>query len=70
MPPDLSNADITILTDLLKRTIDDSRYPLSPRVTRWREILQKLRPETVREPLPPMRHYEPPRAAAARRRRR
>jgi hypothetical protein len=62
MIADLSDQDITILTDLLKRTIDDARYPLSPRVTRWREILQKLRPEPVREPLPPMRHYEPPRA--------
>jgi hypothetical protein len=26
---DLSDADITVLVDLLKRTIDDARYPLS-----------------------------------------
>jgi hypothetical protein len=49
---ELSDADITILADLLKRTIDDDRYPLSPRVTRLREILAKLRPEPVREPPP------------------
>jgi len=53
----------------LKRTIDDDRYPLSPRVTRLREILAKLRPEPVREPLPPRKVYAPPRASAARRRR-
>jgi hypothetical protein len=66
---ELSDADITILADLLKRTIDDDRYPLSPRVTRLREILAKLRPEPVREPLPPRKVYAPPRASAARRRR-
>jgi hypothetical protein len=60
MDPDLSDADITVLVDLLKRTIDDAHYPLSPRVTRLREILAKLRPEPAREPLPPRRHYEPP----------
>jgi hypothetical protein len=69
MSLELSDADITILADLLKRTIDDARYPLSPRVTRLREILAKLRPEPVREPLPPRKVYAPPRASAARRRR-
>jgi hypothetical protein len=44
MPLDLSDQDVAVLADLLKRAIDDSRYPLSPRVTRWREILQRLRP--------------------------
>ena len=50
---DLTDADITVLVDLLKRTIGDARYPLSPRVTKLREILDKLRPEPVREPRPP-----------------
>jgi hypothetical protein len=54
---ELSDADITVLLDLLKRTIDDARYPLSPRVTKLREILAKLRPETVREPLPRPKVY-------------
>jgi hypothetical protein len=58
---DLTDADITVLADLLKRTIDDAHYPLSPRVTRLREVLAKLRPEPARPaPLPPRRHYEPP----------
>jgi hypothetical protein len=62
-------ADITVLVDLLKRTIDDARYPLSPRVTRLREVLAKLRPEPVREPMAPRKVYGPPRAMLARRRR-
>jgi len=60
MSPDLSDADIAVLADLLKRTIDDARYPFSPRVTRLREILGQLRPEPEREPLPERRKYEPP----------
>jgi hypothetical protein len=31
-------------------------------------IRDKSRPPPVREPLPPLRHYEPPRAKASRRR--
>jgi hypothetical protein len=54
---------------LLRRTIDDDRYPLSPRIRTLKAILGKIRPEPVREPLPPLRHYEPPRATATRRRR-
>jgi hypothetical protein len=69
MQPDLSDADITILANLLKSTIDNARYPLSPRVTKLREILAKLRPEPPREPLPPPKVYASARASAARRRR-
>jgi hypothetical protein len=68
MDPDLSDTDITVLADLLKRTIDDARYPLSPRVTRLREVLAKLRPEPEREPLPPRKFYEPPSKGRWRRR--
>ena len=34
----------------------------------FKAILGKIRPEPVREPLPPPKHYEPPRATARRRR--
>jgi hypothetical protein len=37
----------------LDRIIDDDRYPLSPRVVTLKAILNKIRPEPVREPLPP-----------------
>jgi hypothetical protein len=69
MQPDLSDEDIADLAKLIKRAIDDSRYPFSPEVRRWKELLAKLRPEPVREPLPPPKVYAPPRATPARRRR-
>jgi hypothetical protein len=45
---------------LLRDTIDADRYPLSPRVQMWKGILAKIRPEPKPEPLPPIKHYEPP----------
>ncbi len=52
------------LTEALIRevsaAIGNDRYPLSPRVQLLRSILHQLRPEPVREPLPPRKSYEPP----------
>jgi hypothetical protein len=70
MPLDLSDDEKLALVALLTRTIADDRYPLSPRVRTLKDILAKLRPEPVREPLPPPKVYAPPKAAAAKRRRR
>jgi hypothetical protein len=39
-------------------------YFLSSRIKALKAILAKLRPERVREPLPPPKRYEPPRATA------
>jgi hypothetical protein len=50
----------------LDHIIDDDRYFLSPRIRTLAAIRDKLRPP-VREPLPPLKHYEPPRAGARRR---
>ncbi len=50
MQPDLSDEDIADLAKLIKRAIDDSRYPFSPEVRRWKELLAKLQPEPIREP--------------------
>jgi hypothetical protein len=69
MTLDLSDEETAALARLLTTTIDDDRYPLSPRVQTLKAILAKIRPEPVRKPLPPLKHYEPPRATAARRRR-
>jgi hypothetical protein len=66
---DLTEEETDALVSLLRRTIDDDRYPLSPRIQPLKAILAKIRPEPVREPLPPHKHYEPPRATTARRRR-
>jgi hypothetical protein len=69
MQLDLTDEEIAALTRLLTNTIDADRYPLSPRIQMLKGVLAKIRPERVREPLPPLKHYEPPRASAARRRR-
>jgi hypothetical protein len=66
---DLTDDETAALVRLLKSTIDADRYPLSPRIQTLKAILDKIRPEPVREPLPPRKHYEPPRATAGRRRR-
>ena len=68
MKLDLTDEETTALSRLLTNTIDDDRYPLSPRVQTLRGILTKIRPEPAREPLPPLKQYEPPRVGARRRR--
>jgi hypothetical protein len=65
----LSDDETAALASLLTRTIEDDPYPLSPRLGPLKSILAKLRPEPIREPLPPPKVYAPPRAGLARRRR-
>jgi hypothetical protein len=64
---DLTDEETDALARLLSRTIDDDRYPLSPRIQTLKGILGKIRPEPVREPLPPRKVYAPPRAKGRRR---
>jgi hypothetical protein len=52
----------------LDHIIDGARFPFSPRVLTLKAIRSKLRPEPAREPLPPPKHYEPPRVGRRRRR--
>ena len=61
---DLTDEETAALARLLSRTIDDDRYPLSPRIQNLKGILAKIRPEPVREPLPPLKVYAPPRLGA------
>jgi hypothetical protein len=68
MTLDLTDEETDALGRLLKERIDDDRYPLSPRIEMLKAILAKIRPEPVREPLPPLKRYEPPRAKARQRR--
>jgi hypothetical protein len=65
---DLSPEETAALLRELDNIIDGDRYFLSPRVTILKAIRAKIRPEPVREPLPPLKHYEPPPASAKRRR--
>jgi hypothetical protein len=66
---DLSDDETAALVALLTRTIDDDPYSLSPRLGPVKSILAKLRPEPVREPLPPPKVYAPPRAVREEKRR-
>jgi hypothetical protein len=55
----MTDEETAALGRVLRDTIDADRYPLSPRVQRLKGILNKLRPQPVREPLPPLKRYEP-----------
>jgi hypothetical protein len=67
---DLTDDEAAALTQELHDIVESDRYPFSLRIRTLRAILAKLRPEPVREPLPPRKVYAPPRATATRRRRR
>jgi hypothetical protein len=59
----LTDEEAAALLKELDGLIDGNRYFLSPRIKTLRAIRAKLRPEPVREPLPPPpKRYEPPRA--------
>jgi hypothetical protein len=64
---DLTDEESAALAALLRRTIDADRYPLSPRVRSLQAILDQLEPPPVREPLPPLKVYAPPRVGRRRR---
>ena len=65
----LTDDEKTALAALLKRTIADDRYPLSPRIGTLRGILAKLEPpKPTPAPLPPLKQYEPPSKGRYRRR--
>jgi len=55
MTLDLTEEETAVLARLLGRTIDDDRYPLSPRVQLLKGILAKIRPEPAREAAPPLK---------------
>ena len=62
---DLSDEQTDALAKELHNTVENDRYPFSPRIRTLREILHMLRPEPARERLAPIRHYEPPRERLA-----
>lgn len=64
---DLSGDQTAALTKELDDITRNDRYPFSERIRTLEAILAKLRPEPVREPLPPPEVHEPPRGTAARR---
>jgi len=64
---DLSDDEAAALANELDAIVRNDRYPLSPRIQTLRAVLAKLRAESAREPLPPPKHYEPPRVGRRRR---
>ena len=65
---DLTEEETAALLRELDGIIGSDRYLLSERIKTLGAIRAKIRPEPVREPLPPPKRYEPLRATAARRR--
>jgi hypothetical protein len=55
---ELTDEETELLARELCDLIDADRYFLSPRIRILSEILNKIKPEPEREPLPPPRHYE------------
>ena len=67
---DLTDEETAALLRELDALIDSDRYFLSLRIKTLRAIRAKIRPEPLREPLPPPpKQYAPPRATAKQRRR-
>jgi hypothetical protein len=67
---DLTDEETAALLRELNGNIDGDRYFLSERIKTLKAIRAKLRPEPVREPLPPPpKQYAPPRGTAKQRRR-
>jgi hypothetical protein len=65
----LPDDEAAALEQLFRRTLDEDRYPLSPRLSPLRAILEKLDPPKPRpEPPPPLKAYDAPSAARRRRR--
>jgi hypothetical protein len=64
---DLTDEETAALTQELHDIVENDRYPFSYRIRTLRGILAKLRPEPVREPLPPPKVYAPPRALSRKR---
>jgi hypothetical protein len=70
MPLDLTEDEHRALLELLRRTLDDERFFLAPRLAALKAILAKLDPPAPRpEPPPPLRPGMGPTHGQGRRRR-
>jgi hypothetical protein len=66
---DLTDDEAAALTQELHDIVENDRYSFSPHIRTLGAILNKLRPEPVRKPLPPLMVYAPPSKGRYRRRR-
>jgi hypothetical protein len=70
MPLDLTEDERRALVELLRRTLDDERFFLAPRLAALKSILAKLGPPVPKpDPLPPFRAGTGPRVGRGRQRR-
>jgi hypothetical protein len=70
MKLDLTDDEARSLATYLRSTIENARYPLSPRLAPLRAILAKLDPPQPPPELPPpLKAYDAPSSAGRRRRR-
>jgi hypothetical protein len=53
MTLDLTDDEKFALVQLLRRTIDEDRFPMSPRLVPLKAILAKMEPPNLGSPLPP-----------------
>jgi hypothetical protein len=67
---DLTDEEAVALRELLRRTIDGDRFPLSPRMRPYRAILAKIEPTLAVEPLPAPKPSARPSSLLTRKRRR
>jgi hypothetical protein len=66
---ELDDDQAAALIKELHDIVENDPFPFSERIRTLRAVLEKLRPEPVREPLPPPKHYVPPKATVAKWRR-
>ena len=57
---DLTDEQTAALLRELDRIIDSDRCPFSPRIRQLKEVRALIKPYPMSEPLPPIKHYEPP----------
>jgi hypothetical protein len=70
MTLELTDQEQQALVRLLRRSIDEDRFPLAPRHAPIKAILEKLEPPTPKpDPLPPLTPGLAPSVGRARRRR-
>jgi hypothetical protein len=55
---DLTDEETAALLKELDDIIQNDRFFLSPRIQTLKAIRAKIRPEPVREPSPPLKHYD------------
>jgi hypothetical protein len=58
---ELSDDETAAFLKELDDVVQNARFFLSPRIQTLKAIREKIRPEPVREPLPPRKHHQPPR---------